>query len=331
MTEPESEFATAKPLPFSQIPVIDTGTLIDGNDIDSVAAAIHAAATQVGFFYLDNHGIASEVSDRAFATSRRFFALSEAEKETIAIDRTQRGWMRTGMATMEGAATHDLKEVFFWGTELDATHPDIVAGKPLMAVNRWPDTVMPSFREDLLPYYDAVCGLARSVLRAIAVGFDCPADFFESRYQTPLARGQLVYYPPSDAHHEQESRYGAAAHTDFGVLTFLLQDDTGGLQVRNLDNEWIEAPPMPGTLVCNIGDLLQRWTNDRFVSTVHRVINRSGNPRHSIPIFFDPHTDAIIDPRDLGLPDGTAPRHPPVRAGEHITDRNRKAFSQYRS
>lgn len=327
---PESEFATAKPLPFSQIPLIDAGDLVDGGDLNAVAEAIHNAATQVGFFYLDNHGISSELTEHAFTASQGFFALPEADKETVAIDRTQRGWMRTGMATMEGAATHDLKEVYFWGTELDANHPDIIAGKPLVAVNRWPDTVMPSFRADLLPYYHAVCTLARNVLRAIAVGFDCPADFFESRYETPLARGQLVFYPPSTAHHEQASRYGAAAHTDFGALTFLLQDSNGGLQVRNLAGEWIEAPPVPGTLVCNIGDLLQRWTNDRFVSTVHRVINRSGNSRYSIPVFFDPHTDAVIDPRDLGLPAGTVPRHPPVRAGEHITGRNRKAFSQFR-
>ncbi len=330
MADHDPGFAAARPLPFSQIPVIDAGGLAGGSDLREIASEIHDAATRVGFFYLDNHGIAPDVIEQAFATSRTFFALPEAEKETVAIDQTQRGWMRTGMATMEGAVTHDLKEVFFWGTELDAADPDIVAGKPLVAVNKWPHEVMASFRPGLMPYYDAVCTLARSVLSAIAVGFDRPADFFESRYQTPLARGQLVYYPPSDAQHEQASRYGAAAHTDFGVLTFLLQDANGGLQARNLDGDWIEAPPIPGTLVCNIGDLLQRWTNDRFVSTVHRVINRSGNPRYSIPVFFDPHTDAVIDPRDLGLPEGEEPKHRPVRAGEHIAGRNRKAFAQYR-
>ena len=331
MNAPDDDFAAAKSVSFSEIPVVDVGDLVAGKNPEAVAKAIHDAATRVGFFYLANHGIPEELARRAFAVSESFFALAEEQKSTIAIDTTQRGWMRTGMATMDGAATYDLKEVFFWGFDVDIDHPDIVAGRPLMAVNKWPDDVMPELRTELIPYYDAVCGLGRKILSAIALGFGVPSDFFDSRYRTPLARGQLVYYPPSDPEHESENRYGAAAHTDFGVLTFLLQDSIGGLQVRNVAGDWIEAPPIPGTLVCNIGDLLQRWTNDRFTSTLHRVINRSGRKRHSIPIFFDPHTDAIIDPTDLNLPAGTEAHYPPVRAGEHITGRNRKSFSQYTS
>lgn len=115
--------------------------------------------------------------------------------------------------------------------------------------------------------------------------------------------------------------------SDFGVLTFLLQDSSGGLQVQTRSGEWIQAPPIPGTLVCNIGDLLQRWSNDRFISTVHRVINRSASARYSTPVFFDPNSDTIVDPRDLGA---DAPIHRPVVAGEHIAGRNEKSFSQHR-
>jgi isopenicillin N synthase-like dioxygenase len=152
-------------------------------------------------------------------------------------------------------------------------------------------------------------------------------DFFETYYELPLARGQLVYYPPSRDIDEADQRFGVAPHTDFGVLTFLLQDDSGGLQIQTRGGEWVEAPPIPGTLVCNIGDLLQRWSNDRFVSTVHRVINRSGNARYSIPVFFDPNSSTIVDPRDLGA---KVPVYRPVVAGEHIAGRNKKSFAQHR-
>ena len=321
----ETDFAAARATEITEIPVIDISALVETGEIDAAARAIHEAAATVGFFYLSGHGIPQGLMDDAFAVARDFFALPEADKATVAVDETQRGWMATGMSRMQGSATHDLKEVFFWGTEIPPGHADL--GKPLIAQNKWPDAAFPRLRAELTPYYGAVCDVGRRVLSAIAAGFDAPADFFESRYEMPLARGQLVYYPPSTEDHEAEQRFGVAPHTDFGVLTFLLQDSNGGLQVRTRSNEWIEAPPIPGTLVCNIGDLLQRWSNDRFVSTVHRVINRSGRARHSIPVFFDPHTDAVVDPRDLGAAE---PKHDPVKAGEHIAGRNRKSFSQYK-
>ena len=284
----------------------------------------------MGFFYISGHGIAPELMEQAFAVSRDFFALPLSAKSTVSVDQHQRGWMATGMARLEGAKTHDLKEVFFWGAEVPDTHPDLLAGKPLIAQNRWPDDAFPRLRRDLTPYYDAVCDVAGLVLSAIATGFGLAPDFFEKRYEMPLARGQLVYYPRSTENDEKAQRFGVAPHTDFGVLTFLLQDDNGGLQVRSNAGEWLEAPPIPGTLVCNIGDLLHRWSNNRFVSTVHRVINRSGRERYSIPVFFDPNTDALVDPRDFGVPDGEA-KYDPVKAGEHISGRNRKNFSQYAS
>ncbi|CAN0603342.1 unnamed protein product, partial [Ectocarpus sp. 12 AP-2014] len=204
--------------------------------------------------------------------------------------------MATGMSRLQGSATHDLKEVFFWGTDVADDDPDLLAGRPLVAKNQWPDQAFPRLQSELRPYYDAVCGVGAKVLSAIAVALDAPPDFFESRYISPLARGQMVYYPPSTATDEAEQRFGVAPHTDFGVLTLLLQDQSGGLQVRTKSGLWVEAPPIAGTLVCNIGDLLQRWSNDRFSSTVHRVINRTKDARHSIPVFYDPNTKTKIDP-----------------------------------
>ncbi len=325
----ENDFASAKVISPTDIPVIDISSAIDGSDIQTVADQIYAAATRTGFFYIKNHGIDPTLMAQAFQVSQDFFAQSVAVKETVAVNTDQRGWMATGMSRLQGSKTHDLKEVFFWGTEVAADDPDLLAARPLVALNQWPSDAFPRLAAELEPYYDALCDVARRVLAAIAVSLDQPADFFESRYQTPLARGQLVYYPTSGANDEAEERFGVAPHTDFGVLTFLLQDNNGGLQVRLKSGEWAEAPPIENTIVCNIGDLLQRWSNDRFQSTVHRVINRSGRARYSIPVFFDPHTDTIVDPCDLGV-DEAARKHDPIRAGEYIVGRNQASFSQFK-
>lgn len=325
----KSEFANAATIEQTAIPVIDVSSVISRTDITGVATAIHSAATEFGFFYITGHGIDQSLIDAAFAVSRDFFALPDADKATIAVNTNQRGWMATGMSQLQGAKTHDLKEVFFWGTETAADDPDVRAGKPLVAVNQWPTQVFPRLEIELLPYYDALCSMARHIMSAIAVSLGQPRNFFDAYYQKPLARGQLVYYPPSTAGDESEERFGVAPHTDFGVLTLLLQDNSGGLQVRLNSGTWIEAPPIDGTLVCNIGDLLARWSNDRFASTLHRVINRSNGARYSIPVFFDPHTDTVVDPVELGVSSAES-RYDAVRAGQYIAGRNKQSFSQFR-
>lgn len=325
----QSDFASALHTDTSLIPVIDVSGAVNGTDIKGVAAAIYNAATDHGFFYISGHGIAPELLAQAFSVSRDFFALPTGDKATVAVDTHQRGWMAQGMSHLAGAKTHDLKEVFFWGTETTSDDPDVRAGKPLVALNQWPSDAFPRLEAELRPYYDALCAVARHVMAAVAVSLDQPAEFFDRCYEKPLARGQLVYYPPSTAADEAEERFGVAPHTDFGVLTLLLQDNSGGLQVQAKSGDWIEAPPIAGTLVCNIGDLLARWSNDRFASTVHRVVNRTPHARYSIPVFFDPHTDTVIDPVDLGIPKAQS-RYEPVTAGQHISDRNKSSFSQYK-
>ncbi|MGH1577921.1 isopenicillin N synthase family dioxygenase [Planktotalea sp.] len=318
-------FGAAKSL--DTIPIIDISDAMDGSDLSKVAKDIHVAATTSGFFYIRNHGIDPALMQQAFQISKDFFAASSTIKETVAVNTDQRGWMKPGMSRLAGSKTHDLKEVFFWGAETSPKDPDL--GKPLVAVNQWPDEAFPRLHKELIPYYDAICDIGRKLMSALALSLDMPKDFFASAYEKPLARGQLVYYPPSTAQDEAEERFGVAPHTDFGVLTLLLQDQSGGLQVRTKSGEWAEAPPIEGTLVCNIGDLLARWSNDRFASTLHRVINRTPNARYSIPVFFDPHTDTVVDPRHLGTPDNEA-KYPPVTAGEHIASRNSKSFAQFK-
>ena len=309
----------------SEIPKIDARLL--GSKTGQVKAArqIHFAATNVGFFYLVNHSIEAAVIQQVFGASKQFFALDPEIKASVRVDKKQRGWMAEGMSTMRNAATHDRKEVFFWGPEYSDDVISLCANKALIAGNKWPHDTCPVLRSSILPYYNLICDIARNLLQAIAIGFDVHETFFENRYKLPLARGQLVYYPPSESRN-----HGVAPHTDFGMITLLLQDDNGGLKVQTHDKQWLDVPPVTNSLVVNMGDLLQRWSNNRFLSTMHCVRNTSGRNRYSIPVFFDPDTDAIIDPRDPNLPRNTSAKYEPVSAGEYIMCRNRESFSQYK-
>jgi len=312
----------------SYIPIVDVSPFKNGS-LDQkkrIAKEIRETAENSGFFYITGHGIPKELTERAFATSKRFFALDQKQKEEISVNKNQRGWMAQGMATLEGSKSYDAKEIFFWGWEVDEDDPDMTL--PMVAQNLWPEQQAPWLQHELTPYYHAVCEVGGIVMSALALAFDLDEDFFTDAYEKPLARGQLVYYPPFTEKDDASERFSAAPHTDFGVLTLLLQDNNGGLQVRSADGNWIDAPPVEETLICNIGDLLQRWSNKRLTSTVHRVINRSGNERYSIPIFFDPHSATKIDPCDLGVSKEVS-HYEPTTAGDYISEKNSKNFSQY--
>lgn len=311
------------------LPVIDLGPLDAGDPaaLPTVAAEIRRAAESVGFFYIANHGIDPAVQRRAQSAARAFFDLPQANKREVAVNQRNRGFMAMGQCRLPGATTTDLKEVFFWGPEAAADDPAVRAGKPLVGPNNWP-AFMPGLEAAVWPYYEAVMARGDLLLRAIAVSLGLTPDFFASRYRKPLARGQLVFYPPQPDE-RRIANFGAAPHCDFGCITLLLQDHNGGLEVCSPDGRWIAAAPMADTLVVNIGDLLARWSNDRLRSTPHRVVNRSGNRRLSIAVFYDPDTDALIDPRDMGLPAGGAAHYPPVAAGDYIMSRNRISFAHY--
>lgn len=320
----------ARDIAVEDIPVIDVGPLRSGdsNAILSVGRAMRQASETVGFFYVRDHGIPQDLIDRAFATSKAFFMAPEADKRAVAVNGLHRGFVVPGGATMVGERKPDLKESFVWGLELVPDDPDVAAGKPLMGPNQWPD-FLPQFQGDLYTYYLATLDCGRRLLKGLAVSLDRPANFFEAAFAKPLARGGTIYYPPQDMEAD-EGRFGVAPHTDYGGLTLLAQDAVGGLQVRSLAGEWVTAHPIPGTLVINVGDLMGRWTNDRFHSNAHRVINSAGRERQSIAVFFDPHADTIVDPRDL-LDDEAQAKYSPITCGDYIVERFGRVFRYRRS
>jgi len=175
-------------------------------------------------------------------------------------------------------------------------------------------------------YYAAVSAAGAKLLRAVALALELPENFFVARYAKPLSRGSVIYYPPQPPQLGAE-QFGVSAHSDYGCLTILSQDSTGGLQVRNRAGEWIAAPPVADTFVINIGDLLARWTNDLFVSTPHRVVNTSGRARQSIALFHDPHYDTVIETLPTCLAPGETPRYAPTTCGEYVKGRFDAAFA----
>jgi isopenicillin N synthase-like dioxygenase len=219
---------------------------------------------------------------------------------------------------MYEATKPDYKEFFSIGLELPEDDPCVLAGEALRGPNQWPG-FMPELKVALDRYYREIGKTGADLLRAVAVGLGIEKDFFADKYIKPLQRTQMVYYPPPSM--AEADQFGVAPHTDYGCITLLYQDNCGGLKVRELETQrWIDATPIEGSLVVNVGDLLARWSNDRFRSTLHRVINTSGNERYSIATFFDPTYSAIVDPCFLGIDPATS-LYPPVAAGDYILKR----------
>ncbi len=272
---------------FESVPVIDIGA-------SGAAAGVGEACRDSGFFYVVGHGVDFALLERLEGLSREFFARTSGEKLAMRMElggRAWRGYFPVGDELTSGSP--DQKEGIYFGAELDAKHPKVVAGTPLHGANLFPEGV-PGFRETVLEYIDALTGLGHRIMEAVALSLGLEAEYFSRRYtRDPLILFRIFNYP---ALTEAEAPlWSVGEHTDYGLLTILAQDDCGGLQVKS-PSGWIDAPPIPGAFVCNIGDMLDRMTGGRYRSTPHRVRNVSGRDRLSFPFFFDPNWDAEVHP-----------------------------------
>jgi isopenicillin N synthase-like dioxygenase len=278
------------------IPIIDVSSLY-GNDRaakQTVAAELRRACTVYGFFYITGHGVELGLTERVDKLAREFFALPLEEKMEIAMEGPE--WL--GYFPMQGEKTSgkpDCKEGIWFGNELPPTDPRVLANYPSHGTNKYHGNPK-EFRSTVTEYMKA-CSLAgRAVMEGIALSLGLDGDYFERNYtREACVQLGLMYYPPIKSKEEWEESWGVGSHTDYGLLTLLHQDYIGGLQIRTLSGTWIEAKPIPGTLICNIGDMLDRLTGGYYRSTLHRVKNSSGGPnRLSLPFFFDSNALAVI-------------------------------------
>ena len=273
------------------LPVINVAPLIAGDDATHVAQEIGAACRSLGFFYVTGHAISADTLSALDVASRKFFALPEAEKMKIAMARGGRAWR--GYFPVGGELTSgkpDLKQGLYFGEELGADDARVRAGLALHGANLFPDAV-PEIRPAVLRFMGEATRSAHAIMEGVALSLGLDAQYFRRTYTAdPTLLFRVFEYPEGDS-----EGWGVGEHTDYGLLTLLAQDENGGLQVKT-PNGWIEAPPIEGALVCNIGDMLDRLTGGVYRSTPHRVRNVSGKSRLSFPFFFDPGWNAKIVP-----------------------------------
>lgn len=276
------------------LPLVDLTPLRTGGDVRDCITTLRDACERHGFFYLSGHGVEPALEARLEDATRRFFALPLDAKQRVAMAHGGRAWR--GWFPLEGELTSgapDLKEGLYLGEELGPDDERVRAGWPMHGANLFPRE-LPELRDAVLAYVDAQLRVGQLVMRALALSLELAPDFFErSLTRRPLPLFRIFHYPAPRA--GQERAWGVGEHTDYGLLTVLKQDDCGGLEVKTPAG-WVDAPPLPGTFVCNLGDMLDRMTGGRYRSTPHRVRNTSGRSRYSWPFFFDPAFDAEVVP-----------------------------------
>ncbi|CAG8188984.1 unnamed protein product [Penicillium nalgiovense] len=270
---------------------------------------IRRACEQFGFFQLINHAIPTELQTAVLQHSSEFFnlPLETKEKYNQATGGFNRGYERLRSQNFEKRTKGDLKEGFYLGKDLPLDDAYVVQRRFGQGPNKYPSEVPDprGFRRVMDEYHDAMIELAVAIMQVIARTLGLNEDFFWRLLRSSGTKAGL----------------GIGAHTDFGAITMLLQDDTGGLQVwNNLLSEWVDVTPVPGAYVVNLGNMMMRWTNNRYLSNLHRVINTSGKERYSIPFFFSGNPNHTI--RCLpGCEDEESARYPPITVHEWMAGR----------
>ena len=306
------------------LPIIDIGPLSEpySEAWQPVISAIDSACRNSGFFYIKNHGISPEQMQSMFALSASFFNLPYPEKESIAISESHnhRGWGHTGAEQLDPEAPTDWKETFDMALDLHKDHPLSQACPEFYGPNRYPQ--MATFQQAMNQHYELLSRLSMRILEAMALALKEPKDFFTTCFEGQTSVLRLLHYPPRTSESSAAPDQAAGAHTDYGCITLLAQDDVGGLEVQANDGQWISAPPVENTFVVNIGDLMQRWTNDQYKSTAHRV--KSPPPyvhRYAIPFFVEPRFDTQVDCIKSCVPEGQIKKYEAVESGAWIKSR----------
>jgi isopenicillin N synthase-like dioxygenase len=310
----------ARILDFSEIPVIDVGSLVrgegqrDSRTIDAIARACEG----VGFMYVRNHEVPGSVLGRLVEQAKAFFSLPTAEKKSVAVEDSPqfRGYLPLEYTGNEGEEGKNLQEGFM------IMHERPLDRFPMHGPNQWPKA-LPSLRPAMWDYFAAMEKLALPLLHGFALALGHQRDFFDDFHRDPMSVLKLNHYPPQEIMDETEI-IGVGGHCDGGSFTILWQDSLGGLEVRNKSGDWVGVPPIDGTFVINIANLLQLWTNGRFSSTEHRVINRYGKDRYSIAFFVYPAYPTVIRPvvdQSRGVLD-------PVLCGEDMLTYFRRVYPQ---
>ena len=300
---------------LDELPIIDLGRYRTGEPgaLAAAASELDRACRDVGFFFIRDHGVAQSLIDRVFAETKRFHDLPLARKMETPINRDNRGYMPMGGTTLKTSKVNrntkaSLNASFFLGRDLAQDHPDVIAGTPFRSLNQWPEG-LPSFRETMLEYLAAMEALSMQLLPLYAAALGMAPDYFTSHPAFTAGRTmtglRLIEYPSQNQ--IEDNQFGAAPHCDYGFFTILAQANLPGLELLTKAGTWLAAPAPEGCFLVNTGDFCMRWSNDRFVSTPHRVVHLGRDTRYSVPFFFS--TDPEVE---IGcLPTCTSADDPP--------------------
>jgi isopenicillin N synthase-like dioxygenase len=282
------------------IPVIDFTQAFRGGPggIETASAQVRDASERVGFFYLAGHGVPPTVIDDAFAASREFHAMPDEDKLALKINENNIGYMPVN-ASMQRASTvykatrPNFNESFFISHDRPADHPDVVAGIPLRGRNQWPEGHA-TMRAAMVRYFKTLEALGERMLPVLARALDMPPDFFTPFFADEAHINlRFLHYPPQET--DDDEQFGQGPHTDNSFFTVLAREEVPGLAVGLPSGEWVAPPVIPGTFLVNLGNVMKRWSNDRFLSTPHGVLNDSGVDRYSTAFFYSPTPAAIIE------------------------------------
>ncbi len=311
------------------IPILDVSRYLAGDtaELARLGADLRDAFENVGFYHLRGHGIPQTLIDAMFAACKRFHDQPMDKKLTLKIDRHNIGYMPLGGSIARSSKVNNntkpsVNEAYFLRRERAPDDPDVVAGIRFRGLNQWPMD-LPGFRETALAYMSAMEHLGRRMVRIYAVALDLPADYFDAAFACPNMIQRMTHYPARPEYEDNE--FSIAPHTDSGFMTMLAPSEVPGLQIRLPNETWIDADPAPDCFVVNGGDILRRWTNDRFLSTPHRATNVSGRARYAIPYFFDSHPDTVISCLPSCQSPGNPPKYEPISYHDYASwyaDRN---------
>ena len=280
------------------IPMLDVARYLAGEpgELERLGGQLRHAFENVGFYYLRGHDVPEELIAAMFEQARRFHAQPLEAKLRVRINEHNIGYMPIGGSLARTSKVNNntkpsVNEAIFFRRERTPEDPDVIAGIKLRGLNQWPAD-LPGFRETVLAYMTAMTRLCQRLVPIYAVALDLPPDYFDAMFAKPNMIQRLSHYPPKASYDENE--FSIAPHTDSGFMTLLAPSNVPGLAIRLPDGTWFDAPSIPGCFTVNGGDILKRWTNDRFLSTPHRALNVSGLARYAIPFFFDTHPDTLL-------------------------------------
>jgi isopenicillin N synthase-like dioxygenase len=315
--------AAIRPDAPETIPVLDLAPLLRGEAgaLGSLGAELRDAFENVGFYFVVNHGIPQSLIDAAFDAARRFHAMELDRKLALQMNKDNVGYLpfkssTTRHSTLNANNRPNLVEAYFTRRELPPEHPDRVSGLPFRGPNQWPDDLA-GFRDTVLSYQTAMQDLGLRLLPLYAVALGLEADYFAQAFREPMFTLRMAHYPRQDV--VEDNEFGLAPHTDTSFMTMLAQNDVPGLSIRLPNGRWLDAPSLPGSILVNGGDLLRRWTNERFLATPHRVINRSGQERYAIPFFMDCDYDWQMGCLPTCQDAGNPPLYEPITYPEYMT------------